>query len=109
MTDLFLTASKASEAIKQALEQQISKVLKKLLEEKHLYQSLEVELPESVAAIVRSSPGTHQGRNLHKELQFHADALLSARWYLLSPVGSYAVSNDHCSVAVPHVKTFCTK
>jgi hypothetical protein len=104
--------SVAAKLIKEGLERKLSLTLKTLLEEKHLYQSLEVELDEGVTAAVNSlapQPISRTGsRDFKTELKMFAAGLLLKRWYVMDPSGSYTHSEDNCSLLVPHVKTFCT-
>ncbi len=107
------TASQAAKSIRVSIEQRITLTLKKLLEEKHLYQSLDVESEGKASSFVGkvAPPLTPNkvARNIEEELRFFETGLLLKRWYCSDPSGGPTVySESNSTLYVPHIKTFCT-
>jgi len=100
--------AQAAQAIEQAIQQKIADTLKKLLEQKHLYQSLDVAIDDVAAPIAKAA--MREG-NFEERLEVHGIKFFGGRWFFENPtlphVPSSPVTDRDCMVPVRDIKTFC--
>jgi hypothetical protein len=100
--------AQASQAIEAAIQRRIGERFKVLLEQKHLYQSIDVAIDD----VVEPHTKNVMDGNRFEQLKFHGARFFAGRWVLVDPSlpgpASKALEPDRvCTVLVPIIKTFC--
>jgi hypothetical protein len=107
-----MTPSLAASEIEERIQREISETLRKLLQEKHLYQSLDVNVDNGIGVLAKKV----DPQRFEEQLVSHGHAFMGKRWFVQDPSGQSAISSSRrghpdsiCIFDVPHIKTFCEK
>jgi hypothetical protein len=99
------TASQTYAAICERIQQDIAGSLKRLLETKHLYQAVDLDIDTGINEL---GAGVDDPKRNEPLLKFNAFQFFMQGWIPQDPSGRFSYDNKWCVFNIPFIKTFCT-
>src|SRR2546429_410749 len=101
--------SQVAAQIEERINREVAETLRRLLGEKHLYQSIDVDAHKAIGSLAKKvNPSRFE-----EQLLLHAQRFFARRWHVQDPSGQsvwQSISGGEqsvCIFTVPHIKTFC--
>ncbi len=103
------SAAQIAEAIEQRIQQEVAASFKKLLEQKHLYQSLDVEVDAVIEELAKIQ--IKESGRIEPNLIIRGSSFFAKPWIVTDPTGrfSYPPGTGICIFNLSHIKTFCER